>query len=1467
MALWDVRETLQREAERFEFILADGWVVWDHAGVVARHPVLLQRVQLEYDPELPRFRVVESLHPTELYAALFRRLGEDSPVADLLRAIGEGRVHPLGGQETDAFLTRMATLVDPRGEFLGRQDTEPAQRPTLQVYRGPVLFLRNRSLGFEAILEGIQQSVATTDHVPEALAALVGLHPPMGSQVPVSDPFVQGDPADRILLSKEANEEQFEIALRLERYGAVLVKGPPGTGKTHTIANLIGHVLAEGKTVLVTSHTAKALRVLREKVVEPLQSLCVSVLEGDSTANSELRQSVTEIGHRLSSTSADEMRRKAASLAQERAAILAELRKARAQLMRAVTAEYSEVVVSGETLAPARAAQHVAAGIGHDDWIPGEVQKVAFPLTEVEVRALYQSNSDLPPSVLRDIDFGLPDPEALVSPHDFAQMVEREALYGADAVHGQEFWEELRTDEPPDEPDRFLEAVEGTLSRIADAEPWEAEAVAAGATPDEARPWRRLLAVMESYAQAAAEARLSFQEWGQVLASGMPEGLAIALLDQMLPVARAQGEASVGMFTHRNWRPLLEGSSARSAPPWREPQLLALRRTAVESQLAKELIDRWDLLVRPLGGQPLGRNGKPDERACADLAERLGSALEMAAAGLEFLTSRAEAAGFRWRAFFPELTPRCGSGAWRSAADRAAGELAAVVAARRARIARRNVDISMDQLTHELLAYRGADDPSLAVGALLSAVRNRTPESYEEAYERLTAAYAQKGLAENRELLLKRLSACAPSWAESIRRRVAEHSAPEPPGSAERAWLWRQLADEVESRASISVTDTLEAINHLRERLRSVTASLIEHRAWAAQIERTQPAERQALAGYVETIRRMGRGTGKRVPALRKAAREQMALAREAVPVWIAPLSRVAEAFGSARRFDVVIIDEASQSDVMGLIAWYLGNQVMVVGDDQQVTPDAVALPVATVQSLISSYLDGIPNAHLYDGQASVYQLASTAFSGVVSLVEHFRCVPEIISFSNKLSYNLTIQPLRDPGDAQVFPPVISERIETTDTIGDVRNVNPDEAIHVASLVAAAIEQPEYEHSTFGIISLLGNEHDRVIEQHLRNFVTLDKLYHHRVLCGAPPQFQGDERDVIFLSMVDGPPANPPHNRRGDPGERFQKRYNVAASRACDQLWVVHSLDPARDLKPDDLRKTLLDFARNPRAWADASLATSAAESPFEAEVARRLVAAGYQVSPQHPVGGYRIDIVVGKADRRLAVECDGAAFHWTDEQIRSDLSRQAQLERMGWTFYRLRGTEFYRDPDKALGRLVRRLEELGIPRGLVPDSAAEPSGGDELITRVRARAAQIRREFGSRAGHRPRNEPMSETRGWQQAQPVIEARASVEPEPRSDAGQAQQRGEPDRSRAHLRLHTTDGSSALRPRAQVEHGPSADLVQRLRVRGLKVEDNRAKGGALWIVGPAAAAQRAVDELRLEGIRFSWAKRRGQWFLP
>jgi very-short-patch-repair endonuclease len=149
-----------------------------------------------------------------------------------------------------------------------------------------------------------------------------------------------------------------------------------------------------------------------------------------------------------------------------------------------------------------------------------------------------------------------------------------------------------------------------------------------------------------------------------------------------------------------------------------------------------------------------------------------------------------------------------------------------------------------------------------------------------------------------------------------------------------------------------------------------------------------------------------------------------------------------------------------------------------------------------------------------------------------------------------------------------------------------------------------------------------------------------------------------------FFRIVDGPPNDGqlPYRDAG-PKDVFKKRYNVAVSRARDQLWVVYSIDPDAHLKSGDLRRRLIEHACDPQALLRAIEQGGArTDSPFEKMVLQRLIDAGYRVQPQWPVGAYRIDLVVEGHTRRLAVECDGERWH-TPEQLHRDLERQAGME------------------------------------------------------------------------------------------------------------------------------------------------------------------------------------------------------------
>lgn len=199
--------------------------------------------------------------------------------------------------------------------------------------------------------------------------------------------------------------------------------------------------------------------------------------------------------------------------------------------------------------------------------------------------------------------------------------------------------------------------------------------------------------------------------------------------------------------------------------------------------------------------------------------------------------------------------------------------------------------------------------------------------------------------------------------------------------------------------------------------------------------------------------------------------------------------------------------------------------------------------------------------------------------------MEHFRCVPEIIGYSNWLSYDNKIKPLREASSSNLLPAVVNYRVDGHRD--GKRKINQVEAKTIVALVQSCMEQPEYSGKTFGVISLLGKEQAEYIQRELFNTIGNIAYEQRQIICGDSANFQGDERDVIFLSMVDSNECDGVLRLRSDDAneDAYKKRYNVAASRAKDQLWVINSLDEENSLQAGDLRRSLLSYAKNPQDY------------------------------------------------------------------------------------------------------------------------------------------------------------------------------------------------------------------------------------------------------------------------------------------
>jgi very-short-patch-repair endonuclease len=768
-----------------------------------------------------------------------------------------------------------------------------------------------------------------------------------------------------------------------------------------------------------------------------------------------------------------------------------------------------------------------------------------------------------------------------------------------------------------------------------------------------------------------------------------------------------------------------------------EPTHFRAVRALLRIQIVRqELVERWERLIAAKDGPASSELSERPEQVCRQFISLIQTCIEWH--GSTWLTLEAEfhRLGFRWSAYYESTPPVTGSNAQlRRLRNAVLGDLEQILKARAGALRLRHL---MQVRSEWCSLVARTNKPDAAVTQRLrQSLLDAVPASYRQAYNELVRLKNLEPEFATRQSLLDRLGRAAPAWASAIQNRHPLHSIPEPPGDPLVAWDWRQLHDELERRANVSLDELQQRIERLGLELLDITSQLVEKLTWASLIRQTHHEQKQALGAYAAMRKKLTKtGKGVRDADLRAGARREMLTAKGAVPVWIMPLNEVAETFDPrSARFDVVIIDEASQCDPTAMFALYLGQQTIIVGDDEQVTPVAVGVDMEQVQKLIQVHLQGIPRLELYDGTTSIYEFAQIAFGGVIRLVEHFRCAPNIIAFSNTLSYKGEIKPLREASAVKLYPHVLPYRVEGGRGSND--GVNNVEAEVIASLICAAVEQPEYsgneadKPTSFGVVSLVGGQQALRVDGILRQRLEPAEYKRRQILCGDAAQFQGDERDVMFVSVVDTPPPEPPLPIKREGSKNiFKKRLNVAASRARDQMWIVHSLNHEVDLKPGDYRRRLIEHAIDPAAW-ERELErllpqVDARSKEFEGRILRRLLESNFRVFPQYRVGGFRIDLVVMGGGKRLAVECDGESSHGP-EKLQEDMERQAILERLGWQFVRIRGSIFFRDEDRALRPLYQRLNELGITADMKLSPTSSSSTTDAVTEQVIRRAQELR--------------------------------------------------------------------------------------------------------------------------------------------
>ncbi|MCD6007629.1 AAA domain-containing protein [Halomonas sp. IOP_31] len=1077
------------------------------------------------------------------------------------------------------------------------------------------------------------------------------------------------------------NQEQGKVIDLLETADVVSVTGPPGTGKTHSIANIISHMMATGKRVLVTARTPEAIAAVREKLPESLRPLVIASVGTDRESAKQLQSAVSELSDKVIGMDKDAARQEMQRL--EAAIVECDRKADEADLKLAEIARenLAPLVWQGQEYAPMELLDVLSEDENRFGWFTDRPS--SHPPSQLS--EILQRLRDELPSLSPDIVYvgaDVPAIEAIPSTQSMIEAHDAELAY-----HAQE--KPDYSNAPPMARDSaeadsvgrdLLVELKSIQQRLAKLDEHQRRMVAAACSQGldgDVGPsvLKRKAAYIEEHRYLELAAQVTYT---------LGKSSASELVDAAQRAAAGQKPVSFGFFN----KPLKEAVSSiklgEQSPDSREGWV------AVHTACRLE-VDREQIVAE---FSPFVTGGYPPEVPLQgpQIAEYLVSCSINIETAMHLSASLHEAME-TLRMLFPY-------GLDQDAMVRTL-DLSGAIFALEANLPDsyqtpeaiqmlENLELREEVPVHKVLMdlRRGLGSPDLD-HATLVALRGELTQELQRIAE-LGSRLQQ--LERDLEALEQ---AGAPEWGARLRKDPLQ-AAELIPEEWEAAWEWAMMRERIDRIIALGNGDEHRTIKaNMLERRRRHFEKLISTRTMLGLAKRMTPTVQSAMAAFTQAVSRIGKGTGKNAPRFVRAAQEAAQKASKAAPVWVMPEYKIPEQLPpQLGDFDLVILDEASQSDITALAALARGKKLLIVGDEEQVSPSNVGIPSERINAMRAEYLHGVPNAALIDENASIFEITMRMYPAThMVLREHFRCVAPIIQFSTRFYSNRLI-PLRVPKASERFdPPLVDVYLPRASRRG---KTNRDEANYIVDEIANIIADPAHDHRSIGIISLLGNHQAELIERLLieDSRIGPEKIAEREIIAGDARTMQGQERSVVFISMV-----ATPSDVRSQSAKSDQQRVNVAMSRAADRLYLVRSVS-LEDLKPQDIKSDIIKHLQDPmpegHSYSGGDL-LARCDSGFEREVLSMLLDANYRVRPQVEVGGFSIDLVVeGAEDRRLAIELDGDAFHGPDVWEK-DMARQAVLERAGWVFWRIFGSQWRAQKDYWWNQLLETLTRMGI--------------------------------------------------------------------------------------------------------------------------------------------------------------------------
>ncbi|MFJ8262876.1 hypothetical protein ACIQ4I_13125 [Rummeliibacillus sp. NPDC094406] len=970
--LLELIDRLEQESDSIELVLSKGLLKWSGAdgGETIELPLFTTNVMFTLHAESDLITLKEETKGLKFENELFS--GKTLLNREQIDILIDNIENFSFSDDLSSELKQLVHLLDPNGRFIENSNVETSDNHAPVIINQSLLIVRAKSSGI--IRNDLQQIISAIDQnkieLPDSIHAILGDIPKQHHPNSINKSnLLKSTLPNQVFFPLNANEQQKEIVKRIEQNNGVKVHVSSETEKTHTIANLISHYLAEGKKILITTQEDSQLSELKNKIPEEIRDLCVPYLSEETNAFNEIEQSIRLIGEKLEALDLQKLKENIEQNQQLLNQSIQNEAEYRNSLKQYAKSEGTPILYGDQQLFKYDVAKRLAETDVHYQWIKDDLPLIMkFPLNQDEWEEFCTLQNSFKKEDYALIDTILPTNSDILNESTFKALLEEEKQL-VDEIDLQYIMPIERTPEKKSTLLIMKALVEEIIAKHHLVEDENFSNFIQDLLSSEKRRafWVQLVNELKQHTEIALALYHELIHHKIMLPKKLNSEIQLDLI-----IARERilsGKKPNRLFFLRKGKTtqyLFQTAVLDGKPLKKLEDVTTIQKHLEYRNLITKLSRLFNGNMNEMGIPGVDITWQDFPQILEERIEVLSQIIDLVDLDYE-LSSKLQIEQLQLSNIFDFAYY-----------ENLKREIEHTLNYIRLERWQEKYDVEIEKLA----ALVNSENMHAIVKQFLYAMQVKDDDAWKALIGELKELHKVDKKITKWKKFTDQLEYKLPLTVEGLNKNFGEVKLEK--DQYIEAFVLKKMETWVNEDSDTNCNALNELLQNELNTQKKYIREIVTDATWATQLARITDEEKEALSAWKSYSQKIEKDEGKYTTRLNRETRKAVKRAQSSIPVWMMPIDQVIQNFPiTNEKFDVIIIDESSKCDLFTINALLRGEKVIVVGDSEQTNPLVIGANREAVAELMHNYIQDVPNRSLFDGEISLYEIAEQNFPSV----------------------------------------------------------------------------------------------------------------------------------------------------------------------------------------------------------------------------------------------------------------------------------------------------------------------------------------------------------------------------------------------------------------------------------------------------------------------------------------------------